>query len=118
MQYKYNKKYKIFYQKLFDFVFKQIDLNMREVGYGDVMVNKNMKALIKSFYNILFYCETYFKKNKESKIAFFNNYLERNSNEKSLNNDELEQYFNKFQTFCFDLKSDSVLKGEIIFKYN
>ena len=44
--------YKTFYQKLFDLLFKQIELNMREVGYGDVSVNKYMKGLIKSFYNI------------------------------------------------------------------
>ena len=45
--------YKRFYQKIFDFTFKQIEANMREIGHGDVAVNKNMKILIKTFYNIL-----------------------------------------------------------------
>ena len=49
------KRYKIIFQRLFDYLFKQIELNMREIGYGDVQVNKNMKLLIKSFYNILLY---------------------------------------------------------------
>ena len=49
---KENKKYNIFYQRIFDLLFKRIELNMREVGYGDVLVNKNMKFLVKSFYNI------------------------------------------------------------------
>ena len=48
--------YKDFYQKIFDILFNRIELNMREIGYGDVSVNKNMKFLVKEFYNILLYC--------------------------------------------------------------
>ena len=35
--------YKNFYQRAFDLLFKKIELNMREVGYSDTLVNKNMK---------------------------------------------------------------------------
>ena len=55
--------YKEFYQKMFDFIFKKIELNMREIGYGDMTVNKNMKFLVKIFYNILLNCENYNEKN-------------------------------------------------------
>ena len=54
--------YKNFYQKMFDLIFKKIELNMREIGYGDIIVNKNMKFLVKTFYNILLNCESYNKK--------------------------------------------------------
>ena len=37
---------RIFFQRLFDLMFNKIDQNMREIGYGDVTVNKNMKHLI------------------------------------------------------------------------
>ena len=30
-----NKIYKIFYQKMFDLIFNKIELNMREIGFGD-----------------------------------------------------------------------------------
>ena len=70
--------YKDFYQKLFDTVFKQIELNMRELGYGDVTVNKNMKIHVKSFYNILLFCENYKDKKDEYKRTFFSLYLEYN----------------------------------------
>ena len=53
------KQYKILYQRMFDLMFNKIDQNMREIGYGDVTVNKNMKHLIKNFYNILLDCEKY-----------------------------------------------------------
>ena len=110
--------YKIFYQKLFDFLFKQIELNMREIGYGDILVNKNMKFLIKSFYNVLLYCEKYKEKTLESKNIFFKKYLKSNIRQKLANYEPLAKYFNKFQAFCFDLSSDSILKGELNFNYN
>ena len=110
--------YKTFYQKLFDLLFKQIELNMREVGYGDVSVNKYMKALIKSFYNILLYCENYKNEKQESKNIFFSRYLKTNIVEKMANNEPLIKYFDKFQAFCFDLSADKVLKGKLNFKNN
>ena len=64
--------YKNFCQKTFDFIFKNIELNMREMGYGDVIVNKNMKLLIKTFYAILLYCEKYNVKTTKDKNIFFN----------------------------------------------
>ena len=36
-------------QDLFDCTFKNIEQNMREYGYGDVTVNKNMKSFVKIF---------------------------------------------------------------------
>ena len=35
-------------QAIFDFFFKQIELSCRELGYGDMTVNKKMKDLIKT----------------------------------------------------------------------
>tara|TARA_Y100000590_G_scaffold135543_1_gene155052 strand:- start:13688 stop:14212 length:525 start_codon:yes stop_codon:yes gene_type:complete len=110
-------KYKDFYQKVFDTIFKNIELNMRELGYGDVSVNKSMKYLVKSFYNILIECETFNKKNDKYKKALFLKLLEINNDLKHPNNDLLINYFNQFQAFCFDLSSDSVLKGEINFNF-
>ena len=110
--------YTNFYQKLFDLLFYQIELNMRELGHGDTTVNKNMKFLVKAFYDILLFCQDYRKKNKEYKGTFFSQYLKNNTDKKIINNDNLIKYFNAFQTFCFDLSSDSVLKGELKFKFN
>ena len=72
-QNKQNQSYQVFYQKMFDLIFNQIEENMREIGYGDVLIGKNMKFLIKTFYNILLYCEKYRKKNMKSKKCFLLN---------------------------------------------
>ena len=109
--------YKDFYQKLFDISFKLIEINMRELGYGDVSVNKNMKLLVKIFYSILYFCQNYSKKDNESKNVFFKQYLQCNIDVNLRNNVNLIEYFNKFQSFCFDLSSDSVLKGDLNFNY-
>ena len=109
--------YKIFYQKMFDLIFNKIELNMREIGHGDIIINKNMKFLVKVFYNILLNCENLNKKSLHHKEIFFFKYLEHNNTKKKANNALLVEYFDKYQTFCLDLSLDSVLKGDLNFRY-
>ena len=113
-----NKKYKDFYQKIFDLIFNKIEQNMREIGYGDVFINKNMKLLVKTFYNILINCEKFNNQSLNSKNIFLSKYLKQVNNQKMANNEPLIKYFDKFQAFCFDLSADKVLKGELNFKNN
>ena len=112
-----SKKHKEFEQKVFDLTFNSIELNMREVGYGDVTVNKNMKFLVKTFYKMLLNCENYNKKKENDKVMFLLDYLSTKNETKALNNTKLVDYFNKYQAFCFDLCLDSVLKGDLNFTY-
>ena len=37
-------------QDFFDFVIRQIELSIREIGYGDVAVNKKMKEYVNLFF--------------------------------------------------------------------
>ena len=112
-----NPTYKVFYQKMFDLIFNRIELNMREIGYGDTVINKNMKFLVKSFYNILLYCENFNDSSQNARKMFFLKYLTQNSAKKKADNTPLIEYFAKYQAFCFDLSFDSVLKGKLNFKY-
>lgn len=41
------------YQLFFDFIFRSIERDLREIGYGDMSVNKKMKILLTKFYSIL-----------------------------------------------------------------
>ena len=109
--------YKIFYQKMFDLIFKNIELNMREIGYGDIVTNKNMKFLVKTFYNILLNCENFNWKSINLKKMFFFKYLEHNNMKKKADNVPLIEYFDKYQAFCLELSLDSVLKGDLNFRY-
>ena len=109
--------YKIFYQKIFDLIFKNIELNMREIGYGDIVTNKNMKFLVKTFYNILLNCENFNCRSLNLKKMFFFKYLEHNNMKKKADNVPLIEYFDKYQAFCLELSLDSVLKGDLNFRY-
>ena len=111
---KEKKTYKDFYQRIFDLIFNKIELNMREIGYGDTAINKNMKSLVKVFYSILINCENFSGKSTDEKNLFFERYIDQ----KTANNELLISYFDKYEAFCIDLSSDNVLKGEINFTYN
>ena len=57
-------------QELFDFFVRQIELSIREIGYGDVSVNKKMKEYVNMFYAILDKIEVY-DMSKEENISLF-----------------------------------------------
>jgi hypothetical protein len=111
-------KSKKFSQKMFDFIFDKIEENMREIGFSDTSVNKNMKFLVKNFYNILLNCENYRNISTKEKSIFLFKYIDLNTSSNMVKNNELIDYFDKFSAFCLDLSSDNVLKGEINFNYN
>ena len=112
------KDFKLFSQNLFDLTFKNIELNMREIGYSDTLINKNMKYISKIFYDILLKSEIYNKKNKNEKKLFLINFLDFKSDLKSSIYDEIITYLDKYYSFCFDLSKDSVLKGDFKFNFN
>ena len=109
--------YKDFYQKIFDLIFHKIEVNMRELGFGDVTVNKNMKFLIKIFYNILINCENYKFKKTDEKEQFLCEHLYESKSIKTNKKSDIIEYFDKYYSFCLDLTADKVLKGELNFTY-
>ena len=61
-------------QEIYDFNFRQLELSIREIGYGDQSINKKMKDYINVFHSIV--SEIHFwndlKQNeKEKKISIF-----------------------------------------------
>ena len=102
---------------MFDLIFNKIELNMREIGFGESTINKNMRFLVKTFYSILFSCEKYREMNLSTKNIFLNKHLELNNIKNTTNNKDIIEYFDKYEAFCVDLNPDSVLKGELKFNY-
>ncbi len=58
-------------QNLYDFVFKQIELSIREIGYGDVSVNKKMKEYVNLMHYIISFVENWENSNVKEKAHFF-----------------------------------------------
>ena len=103
-------------QDIFDFFFKQIELNCRELGYGDVTVNKKMKSLIKLFYEILIQCDNWKQLKVENKNNLLLNFFSNNYDNKILTN-KLANYFDKFALFIEDISLNSITKGVFNFVY-
>ena len=81
-------------QKLFDFFMRQIEISIREIGYGDVSVNKKMKEYINLFYSIISKIETWEDLNTLSRVKLIDNYLNI-----SIDDEFYANYFEKYRTF-------------------
>ena len=40
-------------QEIYDYIFRQIELSIREIGYGDQSINKKMKDYLNLFYGMI-----------------------------------------------------------------
>ena len=102
-------------QKIFDNIFLNIEYHIRELGYGDVVVNKKMKILTRIFYDVLLKINK--SKGFVSDKRILETYFEITKTNSAILLDDLSDYFNVFYNFCFELKIDNMLKGQINFKY-
>ncbi len=48
-----SKENKLVLQEIYDFCFKQLELSIREIGYGDQSINKKMKDYINLFHAMI-----------------------------------------------------------------
>ena len=111
----YNQKKIKFNQDNYDDLFYSIENNLRELGFGDVSVNKKMKDLNKVFYDILLKLNTQkknFKTNKKLILKYFNDF----NMQKSENYELFSQYLINFFKYCFELPINSVIEEAINFK--
>ena len=95
-------------QDIYDFNFRQLELSLREIGYGDQSINKKMKVYINIFHSIV--SEIHFWNNdndneKEKKISkFLDNFTEI---------DYLVKYFEEFRLNLSKKTLNSYLKSVI-----
>ena len=81
-------------QDLFDFTVRQIELSIREIGYGDVSVNKKMKDYINLFYSILEHIDLWDNLKKADKVNIIAKLLNI-----SKDNDFFAIYFDNYRLF-------------------
>ena len=84
-------------QNLFDFIIRQIELSIREIGYGDVSVNKKMKDYVNLFYLILEKIESWDNLSKSSKMSLICEFINIKDN-----NDFFISYFDKYRDFLLN----------------
>ena len=84
-------------QNIFDFFIRQIELSIREIGYGDVSVNKKMKEYVNLFYTILEKIETWEILDNNKKIETIANFINIDED-----NDKFVNYFDKYREFILN----------------
>ena len=69
-----NEQNKAILQKIYDFNFRQLELSIREIGFGDQSVNKKMKIYLNLFHSIvsdIHFWDNLDKIEKLKKLKFF-----------------------------------------------
>jgi len=101
-----NEENKIILQEIYDFNFRQLELSIREIGYGDQSINKKMKDYINLFHSMV--SEVHFWKdlNRAQKIEKISIFL---SDFKKI--DELLDYFELFNDDLSKKTLNSYLKS-------
>ena len=93
-------------QEIYDFNFRQLELSIREIGYGDQSINKKMKEYINLFHSMV------------SEVHFWDELSEDQKNKKISiflsdfrNIDNLLDYFNEFNSKLSKKTLNSYLKS-------
>ena len=63
-------------QKIYDFNFRQLELSIREIGYGDQSINKKMKVYINLFHSMVSEIHFWDDLNRTKKIEKLSIFLE------------------------------------------
>jgi len=101
-----NEENKIILQEIYDFNFRQLELSIREIGYGDQSINKKMKDYINLFHSMvseIHFWDDLSKSDKLKKISIFLGDFQ--------NNEELLEYFELFNSNLSKKTLNSYLKS-------
>ena len=101
-----NEKNRKILQEIYDFNFRQLELSIREIGYGDQSINKKMKDYINLFHSMvseIHFWDDLTKSDKLKKISTFLSDFQ--------NNDELLEYFDLFNSNLSKKTLNSYLKS-------
>ena len=93
-------------QEIYDFNFRQLELSIREIGYGDQSINKKMKDYVNLFHQILSDLHLWKELDKIKKIKILSNFL-RNFK----NIEYLTIYFDNFRENMSEKTLNSYIKS-------
>ncbi len=95
-------------QNIYDFNFRQLELSIREIGYGDQSINKKMKVYINLFHSMVSEIHFWDDLDREKKIEKLSIFLEDFKNI-----DEFVDYFEVFSEELSKKNLNYLIKGVI-----
>ena len=101
-----NEENKKILQEIYDYNFRQLELSIREIGYGDQSINKKMKDYINLFHSMVSEIHFWDDLSKSEKLKKISTFLSDFQN-----NEELLEYFDLFNRNLSKKTLNSYLKS-------
>ena len=99
---------KVVLQEIYDYVFREMELSIREIGYGDQTINKKMKDYLNLFYAMIDKMHDWDKLTAKSKTTVLLSFLEN-----VIDIEYLLDYFEKYQLNLKNNTLNSHIKGVV-----
>ena len=93
-------------QEIYDYIFRQVELSIREIGYGDQSINKKMKDYLNLFYGMIDKIHDWDNLSTETRAILLENFLDN-----AVNTQYLADYFEKFRVNLINNSLNSHIKG-------
>ena len=95
-------------QEIYDQTFRQIELSVREIGYGDQSINKKMKDYLNLFYGMIDKIHNWENLTLESRSELLEIFLDN-----AVNVDDLVGYFEKYRLKLLNNTLNCHIKGVV-----
>ena len=95
-------------QEIYDQTFRQVELSIREIGYGDQSINKKMKDYLNLFYGMIDKIHDWDNLTIESRASILEIFLDN-----AVNIDFLVDYFEKYRLILLNNTLNSHIKGVV-----
>jgi cytochrome b pre-mRNA-processing protein 3 len=95
-------------QDIYDYIFRQLELSIREIGYGDQSINKKMKDYLNLFYSMISNIDNWENVSLDKKSSTLQQYLNSNADLSFLAN-----YFEKYRLNLLNNTLNYYIKGVI-----
>jgi cytochrome b pre-mRNA-processing protein 3 len=95
-------------QDIYDYLFRQLELSIREIGYGDQSINKKMKDYLNLFYNMIGKIDSWEDLSMDKKSSILEQFLDNNADCLFL-----AEYFEKYRLKLLNNTLNYYIKGVI-----
>ena len=95
-----NTENKLILQDIYDYFFRQLELSIREIGYGDQSINKKMKDYLNLFHSIIDQIHFWDKLTPQKKTVILKNLV--------VNSDNVDFLLNYFENYLKFLKKNTL----------
>ena len=92
---------KVLLQEIYDYIFRQVELSIREIGYGDQSINKKMKDYLNLFYSMIDKIHNWDSLTTEAKTKLLEIFLD--------NAENIDYLVNYFEKYRLNLKNNTLI---------